>query len=119
VDGPIYKMIKSDQQSGVLALLRVVRLNQPAESLIQLGYTYGQIAQLISTALDNKWLYSNEIDLSITASGSEKLYNSNTAFGPRGWIEPDPTKVIEVLPPNEIYLPSERTARKLRSSQKG
>lgn len=90
-------------------ILQIVRYDGTIDSLVNLGLEYSQIAALITKAVEQGYIVSNEGVLGITELGEkkirelqEKLYQiSSTA-----WIIPEDESRIDKIDNFDIYIPN-------------
>lgn len=98
-----------DKQVRIL-LLKILKFNGDVLPLIELGYDYYQIVNLIQIEIENKIVKRENGNLILTEKGDELLKSINEQLGRKNsfpWIEPEIASRISVFNINDIFLPNQ------------
>ncbi len=97
------------EDSIKLKLLLILKNRGSITDLIKDGFTYGQIADMISHLVEEG--YADEIDdqLQVSEKGMKWLnieFKTNKLKGSESWIVPEKRSKIPQVDKNEVYLPN-------------
>lgn len=95
-------------ESTQLLLLKIIKFSGDISPLIQLGYEYSQIVNLINTEIDNGNAYYDNGTLTLTINGNELInrLSKNRKQGSDSWIEPEIQSKTTKFEKDFIYLPN-------------
>lgn len=107
--------IDHKKEGDIKLLLRLIYHNAKLNPLLERGYTYSQVVNLLTLAENKKLIKVSDGEIQLTNDGF--LYVKKTSTTDRydaGWIRPLNEEKVEPMGDNELYLPPRSTVRALR-----
>lgn len=104
-------------ESHIILLLQLIYAGADVDALLERGLEFSQIAEMISSLIEEEFIEETNSELKVTKLGLERITKGIKKLNIKGgWISPLDQYRIEKLDKEDVYLPWFNTYHEIAES---